>query len=127
MPWNEVMDKWKSRALKSGGSGKPVKSQAQAVAIMLSEKRAAQKGKSEYRSVLGRKVIHHSPDQHPQQDDPMSSYTIFQQDMAKPPMRQAPMKMGPSYTSPAEADKTVEELQRANPNSVIYRRKGGKA
>ena len=47
MPWNEVMSKWKSGSLKSGGS-KPVKSQKQAVAIMLSEKRAAQGGKSEY-------------------------------------------------------------------------------
>jgi hypothetical protein len=123
------MDKWKSGTLTSGGSSTPVKSQAQAVAIMLSEKRAAQKGKSEYqpRSVMGRKVIHHSPDQHPQQDDPMASYTIFQQDMARPPMRQAPLKMGPSYTSPAEVDKAVEELKKSNPGSVIYSRKGGKA
>ena len=42
------MGKWKSGALKSGGSGKPVKSQKQAVAIMLSEKRAAEGGKTEY-------------------------------------------------------------------------------
>jgi hypothetical protein len=33
------MGKWKAGTLKSGGSGKPVKSQKQAVAIMLSEKR----------------------------------------------------------------------------------------
>ena len=32
----------------SGGSGKPVKNQKQAVAIMLSEKRAAEDGKKEY-------------------------------------------------------------------------------
>jgi hypothetical protein len=44
------MSKWKSGDLKSGGSGKPVKSQNQAVAIMLSEKRAAQGGKKEYQS-----------------------------------------------------------------------------
>lgn len=51
MPWNEVMGKWKSGSLKSGGSsGKPVKSQKQAVAIMLSEKRKAKAGKSEYRA-----------------------------------------------------------------------------
>ena len=50
MPWDAVMHKWKTGALKSGGSGKPVKSQKQAVAIMLSEKRAAKKGKSEYQS-----------------------------------------------------------------------------
>lgn len=50
MPYDEVMDKWKSGTLKSGGSGKPVKSQKQAVAIMLSEKRAAKGGKKEYQS-----------------------------------------------------------------------------
>ena len=50
MPWNEVMSKWKAGSLKSGGSDKPVKSQKQAIAIMLSEKRAAQGGKSEYKA-----------------------------------------------------------------------------
>jgi len=61
MPWNEVMDKWKSGSLKSGNkeTGKPVHNQKQAIAIMLSEKRAAQGGKSEYKakktSGLGRK------------------------------------------------------------------------
>jgi hypothetical protein len=44
------MSKWKSGSLKSGGSDSPVKSQKQAVAIMLSEKRAAKGGKKEYRS-----------------------------------------------------------------------------
>lgn len=50
MPWDEVMSKWKEGDLKSGGSGKTVKSQKQAVAIMLSEKRAAEHGKKEYKS-----------------------------------------------------------------------------
>ena len=50
MPWNEVMHKWGQGKLKSGGSGKPIKSQKQAVAIMLSEKRAAQGGKKEYKA-----------------------------------------------------------------------------
>ena len=49
MPWDEVMSKWGKGTLKSGGSSKPVKSQKQAVAIMLSEKRAA-KNNPEYRS-----------------------------------------------------------------------------
>ena len=51
MPWNEVMDKWKSGKLKSGNTdtGKPVHNQMQAVAIMLSEIRAAEVGKSEYK------------------------------------------------------------------------------
>jgi len=51
MPWNKVMGKWKSGELHSGSkSGPPVKSQKQAVAIMMSEKRAAQGGKSEYKA-----------------------------------------------------------------------------
>lgn len=50
-PWNEVMSKWKAGSLKSGGSGPPVKSQKQAVAIMLSEKRKADSGDSEYKAV----------------------------------------------------------------------------
>lgn len=44
------MGKWKAGTLKSGGSGKAVKNQKQAVAIMLSEKRAAAKGKKEYKA-----------------------------------------------------------------------------
>lgn len=49
MPWDKVMTKWKAGSLKSGGTGKPVKNQKQAVAIMLSEKREAAH-KPEYRS-----------------------------------------------------------------------------
>ena len=48
MPYTEVMHKWKAGTLKSGGSGKPVKNQKQAVAIMLSEKRKADSGDKEY-------------------------------------------------------------------------------
>jgi len=60
MPWNEVMDKWKSGDLKSGNkvTAKPVNNQKQAIAIMLSEKKAAEDGKSEYKAKapgLGRK------------------------------------------------------------------------
>ncbi len=50
MPWNQVMHKWKAGALESGGSGKPVKNQKQAVAIMLSEKRKADSGDEEYKA-----------------------------------------------------------------------------
>lgn len=50
MPWDQVMRKWGKGTLKSGGSGKPVKNQKQAIAIMESEKRAAEGGKSEYKS-----------------------------------------------------------------------------
>jgi hypothetical protein len=53
MPWNQVMHKWKAGALKSGGSGKPVKNQKQAVAIMLSEKRKANSGDEEYKAKPG--------------------------------------------------------------------------
>jgi hypothetical protein len=48
MPYDQVMHKWKAGTLKSGGSGEPVKDQKQAVAIMLSEKRAAEGGNKEY-------------------------------------------------------------------------------
>ena len=49
MPWNEVMSKFKHGGLHSGSkSGPKVKSRAQAVAIMLSEKREADGGKNEY-------------------------------------------------------------------------------
>jgi hypothetical protein len=51
MPWNEVMSKWGKGDLHSGSkSGPKVKSQKQAVAIMLSEKRAAKGGRKEYQS-----------------------------------------------------------------------------
>jgi hypothetical protein len=50
MPWDAVMSKWKAGSLHSGSkSGPPVHNQKQAVAIMLSEKRAAEHGKSEYK------------------------------------------------------------------------------
>lgn len=52
MPWDQVMHKWKHGTLKSGGSGKRVKSRKQAIAIMLSEKRKAG-SKPEYRSKNG--------------------------------------------------------------------------
>ena len=43
------MHKWKAGSLRSGGSGKPVTNQKQAVAIMLSEKRKADEGDEEYK------------------------------------------------------------------------------
>ena len=42
MPSSEVFSKWKGGTLRSGGSGKPVTSQKQAVAIFESEKRKEQ-------------------------------------------------------------------------------------
>jgi hypothetical protein len=51
MPYTEVMHKWKHGLLHSGSSkGPKVGNQKQAIAIMLSEKRAAKKGKKEYQS-----------------------------------------------------------------------------
>ena len=51
MPWDEVMSKFKSGALHSGSkAGAKVTNPKQAVAIMLSEKKAAKKGKLEYKS-----------------------------------------------------------------------------
>lgn len=51
------MSKWKAGALKSGGSGSPVRSQKQAVAIMLSEKRKADAGDEEYKASPMRKAL----------------------------------------------------------------------
>lgn len=48
MPYDEVMHKFKAGSLKSG-SGHSVESRKQAIAIMLSEKRGAEHGKSEYK------------------------------------------------------------------------------
>lgn len=51
MPWNEVMGKAKRGELHSGSSSGPkVTSHKQAVAIMLSEKRKAASGKTEYKA-----------------------------------------------------------------------------
>jgi uncharacterized protein DUF6496 len=52
MPYDEVMHNWKAGVLRSGDkhSGPVVHSQPQAVAIMLSEKRAAESGKKEYQA-----------------------------------------------------------------------------
>lgn len=49
MPSKDVMKKWKAGTLRSGSkTGKPVKSRKQAVAIMLSEKRAEDKHGGKY-------------------------------------------------------------------------------
>ncbi len=49
MPSSEVMGKWKSGKLRSGSkSGPKVKNQKQAIAIMLSEKRAEKKHGGKY-------------------------------------------------------------------------------
>lgn len=51
MPYDEVMGKWKAGTLGSGSkTGPKVKSQKQAVAIMLSEKKKAAGGNKEYQS-----------------------------------------------------------------------------
>lgn len=62
MPWDEVLHKFKHGDLHSGSkSGPKVSNRKQAIAIMLSEKREAGKGKSEYKSdapVKGLKKAH---------------------------------------------------------------------
>ena len=52
MPWNLVPQKFKAGELRSGNkvSGPLVKNHAQMVAILLSEKRKAQEGETEYQS-----------------------------------------------------------------------------
>lgn len=50
MPYTEVMSKFKAGKLHTGAkTGPKVGSRKQAIAIMLSEKRAAAKGKQEYK------------------------------------------------------------------------------
>lgn len=57
MPYNAVMPKYKAGKLHSGSkTGPKVRNRKQAVAIMLSEKRAAKKGKSEY--AASRSTLH---------------------------------------------------------------------
>lgn len=49
MPYDQVMSKFKQGALHSGSKNGPeVKNPKQAVAIMLSEKKKAQQGRTEY-------------------------------------------------------------------------------
>ena len=56
MPFSAVMGKFKRGELHSGSkTGPKVTSRKQAIAVMLSEKRAAQGGKREYRSLAGLK------------------------------------------------------------------------
>ncbi len=50
MPYDEVLHKFKLGSLHSGGGGR-VTNRKQAIAIMLSEKRAAEGGKTEYKSL----------------------------------------------------------------------------
>ena len=51
MPYTEVLHKFKAGKLRSGSKRGPrVRSRKQAIAIMLSEKRAAEGGKAEYRT-----------------------------------------------------------------------------
>lgn len=52
MPFDEVMHKFKHKQLHSGSKHGPmVKNRKQAIAIMMSEKRAAGAGKKEYKSI----------------------------------------------------------------------------
>lgn len=52
MPWDKVMDKFKKDKLHSGSKkGKKVVDKKQALAIMMSEKKAAGKGKTEYQPI----------------------------------------------------------------------------
>jgi len=51
MPYDQVMHKYKHGELRSGSDKGPVvKNRKQAIAIMLSEKRKADAGKTEYKS-----------------------------------------------------------------------------
>ena len=58
MPWNEVMHKFKAGELHSGSKqGPKVTSRKQAIGIMMSEKRKARGGKTEYKAKRGFKSL----------------------------------------------------------------------
>lgn len=62
MPWDEVMHKFKHGGLHSGSKhGAKVTNRKQAIAIMMSEKRAASDGKSEYQSHAIKGLKHAKP------------------------------------------------------------------
>jgi hypothetical protein len=57
MPFDKVMHKFKHGILHSGSkSGPKVKNRKQAIAIMMSEKKQAESGKSEYKSKSKNKI-----------------------------------------------------------------------
>ena len=125
MPYDEVMHKFKAGELHSGSkSGPKVSSRKQAIAIMLSEKRAAQGGKKEYQSkgntscesCMGRKVVHKSPPKHPEQSDPYVTMDRMTEQAAagKPStLKQARDAMKPAQNpSPASSQKLMDYLKR---------------
>lgn len=58
MPFDQVMHKFKAGNLHSGSKqGPPVKNRSQAIAIMLSEKKKAGEGKTEYKSKKKKKSL----------------------------------------------------------------------
>lgn len=69
MPYDEVMHKFKHGGLHSGSKeGPKVKSRDQAIAIMLSEKRKAAGGKTEYKSDKPLKGLKHAKPKKNDQD-----------------------------------------------------------
>jgi hypothetical protein len=64
MPWDQVMRKFKSGTLRSGDTtaGPSVQNPRQAVAIMLSEKRKAAQGDTEYQPKPKRRLPNGSKD-----------------------------------------------------------------
>ncbi len=74
MPYDQVMSKWKAGSLRSGGSGAPVRSQRQAVAIMLSEKKKADEGDEEYKPKKPGSLKGFGKSYHPLKESRSSNY-----------------------------------------------------
>lgn len=123
MPYTEVMSKWKAGKLHSGSpSGPKVKSQKQAVAIMLSEKRAAAAGKKEYQPTKkydrGGTV------------DPDARAAPYSEDWGKTPFPQpdpdevapALKELSPKFSKEKERDKVPEPDK---PSHTVAVAKGG--
>ena len=123
MPWDEVMHKWKAGKLHSGSaSGPKVKSQKQAVAIMLSEKRAAAEGKKEYQAHAKGGAVKYQ-----------DGGTVDLEARAPPFSEHAPSKMFPQVPSTPATRKLSPDVfpskQKAHtidyPSHTVEARKGG--
>jgi hypothetical protein len=99
MPYTQVMSKWKAGKLHSGSpTGPKVKSQKQAVAIMLSEKRAAQAGKKEYQAHQDGGPVQRTEHGYPKDTDiPLPS---LKKGETGPPSPSVPPRVAPNIPKP---------------------------
>ena len=120
MPYSEVMPKFKRGELHSGSkSGPKVTKRSQAIAIMLSEKRAAQEGKKEYQPKKYQKGGTVDPDARAAPYSKEWTEPIFPYDSTQSP---AVRQLSPSYGKERERDKIP---QPDYPSHSVAVKKGG--